>query len=86
MGFIYIKATAFTIDLFTHVTANMREQLFNYTRNISRTRPDDQLAVNYQLFHWNISWLNKKMDVEKNMIPDFGWLQNFMFLLGFYDE
>eukprot|EP01036_Dinobryon_divergens_P026506 gene26506-35169_t len=72
MGFIYIKATAFTIDLFTHVTDNMREQLFNYTHNISRTRPDDQLAVNYQLFHWNISWLNKKMDVEKNMEPDFG--------------
>jgi len=72
MGFIYLKSSPFTISLFSQVSLNMAEQLFNYTSNISRTRPDDQLAVNYQLLQWNISWANPDMDVEKNKHPDFG--------------
>lgn len=65
MGFIFLKANAFNIDLFNRVffAVNIQSQKYLYYHAHNMTidknfiKPDDQLAINYQLFMWNITWL-----------------------------
>ena len=73
MGFIYIKSSNFTIELFDGVNNMIKIQNYNYTYLNGTIKPDDQYAINYQLYDWNITWNNNKiMKVESNRLSNIG--------------
>jgi hypothetical protein len=66
MGFIYFNAGPFTIDFTNTMIEDLHLQM-----KVNDTKPDDQVAANYILEQWNISW-PRKMVVGANSIPDVG--------------
>lgn len=66
MGFIYFNAGSFTLDFTNTMIEDLHLQM-----KVNDTKPDDQVAANYILDKWNISW-PRKMVVGSNSIPDIG--------------
>jgi len=66
MGFIYFKAGPFTLDFTNTMIEDLHLQM-----KVNDTKPDDQVAANYILDQWNITW-PRKMVVGANSIPDIG--------------
>ena len=66
MGFIYFKAGPFTLDFTNTMIQDLHLQMA-----LNDTKPDDQVAANYILEKWNITW-SRKMVVGANSIPDIG--------------
>lgn len=66
MGFIYFNAGPFTIDFTNTMIEDLHLQM-----KVNDTKPDDQVAANYILEQWNITW-PRKMVVGANSIPDVG--------------
>lgn len=66
MGFIYFKAGPFTLDFTNTMIEDLHLQMA-----LNDTKPDDQVAANYILEKWNITW-SRKMVVGANSIPDIG--------------
>lgn len=79
MGFVYIKATTFSRDLLSNVAAILHTQAAEYAYQLEQgsvsnttVKPDDQLAINYLLYKWNITWQEGRMNVENNTTPSHG--------------
>lgn len=57
MGFIYLKASPFTVELFRRIEhAVDKLKVAAYSLNRSTAEIDDQHLINRELLAWNISW------------------------------